>query len=162
MSTSKLDRLRVRADRLPAGWVIVLAGFCLQFGLALGLLALSAPGADVVQLAIGAVPVVIVFVSGLAASAPFLLLWRGRYRIGAVLSMLVGAGTLVLGGGAPILWPFPLALFLAAVRAFAGAGLDAETILEVDPDRFERVDPGDWDGRDRESDDGRAEEGGSA
>ncbi|AFK21071.1 hypothetical protein E6P09_18065 (plasmid) [Haloferax mediterranei ATCC 33500] len=139
---TSIQQGRARLDRFPAGWVIILTGFLAHLGLATGLLALAYTGNDQVSVVVSAFLVGIVVIAGLAALPSVLLLWLGRYqRIAAVIAALVGVGMLLINDAHPTVWPFPLALFLAAVRAWAGAGLDTEDLLQLDPGRFERVDP---------------------
>lgn len=137
-----LTRVRARIDRLPAGWVLVLAGFLLQLALAVGLLArASLAGSRIAQVDAAFLTGVVVL-AGVATVPSFLLLWTGRYpRAGAALAVVVALCTLVLVETYWLAWLFPLALLVAAVRVWAGAGLDAATLLDVDPDRFERVEP---------------------
>lgn len=144
---TRLEWIRARIDRLPAAWVIVLVGFLLQLGLALWLFALESRDGDVWGTVFTGVFVGLVVVVGVAAAPAFVLLWLGRYRrVAAVIAVVVGVATLVVTEGYPFFWPFPAALFLAATRAWAG-DLDAETLLRVDPGRFERVDPPENEGR---------------
>ncbi|WP_396613919.1 hypothetical protein ACH9L7_18900 (plasmid) [Haloferax sp. S1W] len=139
---TRIQQGRARLDRLPAGWAIITTGFFVQLGLAVGLLALAATGTDQVSVVVSAFLVGIVVLAGVAALPSVLLLWVGRYqRTAAVIAALVGGGMLLLNGAHLTVWPFPLALFLAAVRTWAGAGLDTDDLLRLDPGRFERVAP---------------------
>lgn len=143
-----LHRLQARIDRLPAGWTILAAGFALQVVLATALLGVASASGDRVDLVVATVLVGVVLVAGVAALPAAVLLWRGRHRrVAAVLAAAVGVGTLVVNEGHPSVWLFPLALFVAAVRAWVRASVDAADLLAVDPDRFERVQPPADDGK---------------
>lgn len=139
---SSVGRIRARLDRLPAGWAIVLVGFLVQFALVAGQLGLAYAAGSRIRLVGAALAVGVVLTAGVAALPAGLLLFLGRLRRGAAaLAVLVAAGTLVVSEARPSLFVFPAALFVAAVRVWAGAGLDAAELLRLDPDRFERVDP---------------------
>lgn len=137
-----MTRMRVRIDRLPDGWVVATGGFLLQLAIAVGMLfQASVTGSRIGQVN-AAFLVGVVVLAGLAAVPSVLLLWAGRHqRSAAVLAVVVAAGMFVLVETYWLAWLFPLALIAAAIRAWAGAGLDATTLLRFDPDRFERVDP---------------------
>lgn len=162
--TGTVKRFRARLDRLPPAWLFVLAGFLLQVALGVGLLVQAARGDDRVGLLVAASLLAVVLLAGVAALPVVVLLYLDRApRAAAVLAVLVGAGTLAVNEFHPTVWLFPLALFGAAVRAWAGT-LDALELLELDPARFERVDPDrsaeaeetDGDQTDDDSDGGRA------
>lgn len=140
--TSRTKRLRARIDRLPAGWIILLAGFLLQIALAAGVLVRAALGGEDLELLVAGVLVGMVIVAGLATLPAFVLLWAGRFtRIAAAMAGLVGAGLFLFTEGHLTILPYALAALATAVRAWAGAGLDTEELLRLDPERFERVDP---------------------
>lgn len=139
---TRLGRLRARIDRLPSAWVFVLLGFVVQFGVAAWRLVMAIGGESRTR-TLGAAFVVGVVVLGGAAVLPsFLLLVIGRLeRLAATLAVLVGASLLVLAETRAVLWLFPALLFVAAVRAWAGAGLDTMDLFRHDPGRFDRVEP---------------------
>ncbi len=139
---TRFDRVRARFERLPAAWIVVAVGFLLQVGLAVGQFTLVFEDGSRIR-AIGAgLRIGIVAASGVVALPVFVLLLVGRLRRTAgALACLVAGVTLVVAGTQWLLWVFPATLVVAAVRAWAGAGLDAADLLELDLSRFERVDP---------------------
>lgn len=140
--TTYVQRLRARFDRLPAGWAVILAGFLLQLGVAVGLLTLATSGVIRLSSIAAAAVLVITVVAGVATVPSVLLLRRDRYpRTGATLAALVGVATLLISEAHPSVSVYPVALLVAAVRVWAGHGLDAVDLLRLDPGRFERVDP---------------------
>lgn len=135
-------QVRARLDRLPPAWQILVAGFVAHLGLSVALLGFAyARGAGLAVITNG-ILVALVVVTGIAAIPALALLWDGRYRrTAAATAVLAGLIPLLVTDADPITWVFPLALFLAAIRAWAGAGLDVTTLFDLDPDRFERVSP---------------------
>ena len=137
-----IERLQARIDRLPAGWLIIAAGFAGQFLLALVLLGVAYSGGEWGAVAGAAFLTMFVVVAGLAALPAAVLFHLGRYQRGAAaLAAVVGVVMLVVNEGHLTVWLFPLALFVAAVRGWVRATLDTADLLRVDPGRFERVDP---------------------
>lgn len=156
---TELDRVGARLDRLPAAWAIATGGYLLHLALAVGLVARSAASGEQVQVLVSVVLVAVLVLAGLAALPALVLWWLGRYeRVGAVLALAVAVGTLVVNDAHPTVWPFPLALGLAAARAWAGQALDATDLLVLDPGRFERVEPATDDAGSRDSPDASPDE----
>lgn len=140
--TTTTERLLARIDRLPASWRIIAIGFLIQLGLALLLLGVTYGDNDRIGVAVAAVLTVIVLLCGLAALPAAIVLRDGRYqRAGASLAAITGILILLVNEGHPTIWPFSLALFVAAVRGWVRATVDAAELVRVDPDRFERVEP---------------------
>jgi hypothetical protein len=152
---TRIQRVRARLDRLPAGWLVILAGFLLQLGVAVGLLTLAVTGVIRLSTIAAAAVLVITVVAGVVTVPSVLLLRHDRYpRAAATLAALVGVATLVVSEAHPSVSVYPVALLVAAVRVWAGYGLDVVDLLRLDPGRFERLDPP----RDPESPTDRSEE----
>jgi hypothetical protein len=141
--TTHRRRLCALLDRLPSAATLAVGGILLQLALAVGLFVTGYAGDDRVGALVAAVLLAVTVFAGLAA-LPSILLWRwDRYpRLAAALAALVGLGTLLFNEAHVTVWPVSVALALAAVRAWAGATLDATDLLALDPGRFERVEPG--------------------
>ncbi len=140
--TTHLRRLCALLDRLPSASTVAVGGIALQLALAVGLFAAGYAGGNRVGALVAAVLLGVTVLAGLAALPP-ILLWRwGRYpRLAASIAALVGLGTLLFNEAHVTVWPVSFALGFAAVRAWAGATLDATDLLAIDPGRFERVEP---------------------
>lgn len=133
---------RAKIDRLPRGWVLIVLGFLGHLAIAGAQTIRAVNGDDQVSTVVAAFLVGIVLAGGIATLPTLVLLWLGRLeRIAALMAVAVGAGMLFVNDAHPTVWPYPIALFVAAVRIWAGARLDAADLLELDPVRFDRVDP---------------------
>lgn len=136
---SRLQRVRARLDRLPAAWILVLLGVLAQVALPVGLVVLAATGEDRVGLLVaGGLLAVTLVVVAVAVPVAVLLYLDRLPRTAALAAAVLGIGTLVVNEGHPTILPVSVALLAASVRAWAG-GIDVLTLLELDPDRFERV-----------------------
>ncbi len=136
------QRLRARIDRLPASWKIIAVGFLAQCVLAVSLLGLAFTDDDIIGMTVAAFLLSVTIVAGLMAVPSFIFLWRGRYhKVAAVLAGVVGTGTLAVTEAHATSLLFPLALLIAAVRAWVRASLGPTELLDIDPERFERVEP---------------------
>lgn len=138
---TRLQRARALIDRLPSSATLVTVGFIIQLGVVTIPLA-SREGTDGVQLAIAGAPIAVVIITGVVVCPALLLLWRSRlHRTAATVLVIAGVGMLIVSDGYRLLWVFPAVLLFAAVRAWAGAGLDAADLILLDPGRFERIEP---------------------
>jgi hypothetical protein len=142
MALTIVRRARARLDRLPSGARLTLLGVVVQFVVAGGLVGRAFTAGSETQLLVTGLLLGITLAATVACVPIMLLLRSGRLpRAAALLAAGVAAGMLIIVEMNAVGWILPAALLVTAVRTAGTAGLGVTDLLQLDPSRFERVDP---------------------